>query len=368
MSTVSAASWTRPEQRTNHPAARMTRGDTEGDDYMWARPILETEADGAIIFTTRGESVGHNPMLERMWDVSARGTESIERFAVAIAGQLAQPRVFRLRVREIVAGEERYTVDRLRLADGRSYEWRARPFRVRGELKGQIWSFRDQASMRPVGAHPIDQRDEHVLECLLSATQGRDRETGAHARRIGLYSGVLARAMGWREQEIRRIEIAAAAHDVGKIGVADRILLKPGRLDDEEFEELKTHTTVGASIVGDTDSPLLAMARNIVLYHHERFDGTGYPHGLSRDDIPVEARIVAIADVYDALVHDRVYRDAMPEDEVIRRIQSDAGSHFDPKVVDIFLDHLHDFRRIRTEVRDEPGERRRIDLPLLEEE
>jgi putative two-component system response regulator len=143
-------------------------------------------------------------------------------------------------------------------------------------------------------------------------------------------------------------------HDIGKMGVPDTILPKPGELTSEEFEICKRHTLIGAGLLDGTDSSLLNTARDIALAHHERWDGTGYPHGLGREGIPASARIVAIADAYDALVHDRVYRRALDENDALELMRSERGQHFDPDLLDRFFDILPACRRIRSQVSGPP--------------
>jgi putative two-component system response regulator len=198
----------------------------------------------------------------------------------------------------------------------------------------------------------VRRREEELALRLVSASEYRDNETGAHIRRIGLYSGVLAEALGWPANSVQDIRIAATMHDIGKIGVPDTILLKPGRLTPDEFEIIKRHTVIGAAILSNSDIPLLHLAKEIALYHHEKWNGQGYPRGLAGEDIPECARVVAIGDVYDALVHARVYKPAYSEEETLRLMQAERGQHFDPRIFDCFLSVLPEFRRIRQQIED----------------
>lgn len=150
-----------------------------------------------------------------------------------------------------------------------------------------------------------------------------------HIRRTGLLSELLARAAGWSNADAEAIRQAAPMHDIGKIGVPDAVLRKPGELTPEEHEIMRTHTVIGAKMLAGSNAPVLKMAREIALHHHERWDGTGYPDGLAGYDIPEIARIVTIVDVYDALTHDRVYRRALPEDEVLAIMHQGLGTHYD---------------------------------------
>jgi len=187
----------------------------------------------------------------------------------------------------------------------------------------------------------LDQARLEMLERLALAGEFRDDATQKHAWRIGGICAFLVLALGLPDRQMELIERAAPLHDLGKIGISDVILLKPGRLTHEEFEVIKTHTRIGAEILAGSGSPLLRLAERIALTHHERWDGQGYPDGLCSEEIPLAGRIVAVADVFDALTHDRPYRRAWPLDEAVREILSRAGQQFDAGVVDAFstLDH-----------------------------
>jgi putative two-component system response regulator len=187
---------------------------------------------------------------------------------------------------------------------------------------------------------------EETIHRLVGAATCRDVETGAHIVRTGLYSEVLARAAGWSDAEAERIRMAAPMHDIGKIGVPDAILRKPGRLTPEEHDVIKTHTVIGASLLKGSQSPVLALAREIALCHHERWDGGGYPSGIAGEAIPDAARIVSIVDVYDALTRKRVYRPAMSEDEVLKLMLSEQGRQFDPLLLTTFFTVLEEIRQI----------------------
>jgi putative two-component system response regulator len=191
---------------------------------------------------------------------------------------------------------------------------------------------------------------EEVIMRLVTASGYRDEETGEHIRRMGEYAAILARAAGWDEKAVEEIRLAASMHDVGKIGVPDAILRKPGKLSDEEFERIKEHTRIGARILEGSPIGLLNLAHDIALHHHEKWAGGGYPIGLRGDAIPLCARIVAVCDVYDALVNDRVYRPAMPEDQALAIMMQGRGSHFDPVILDLFLERLPQFRDIHARI------------------
>jgi putative two-component system response regulator len=180
-----------------------------------------------------------------------------------------------------------------------------------------------------------------MLVRLARAAEYRDDDTGEHTQRVGRTSGLVADALGLETQEVKLIRHAATLHDVGKIGIPDQILLKPGSLTAAEFEVMKGHVGVGAEILSGSRSPLLRVAEEVALTHHEWWDGSGYRAGLREDEIPLAGRIVAVADVFDALTHDRPYKAAAPLDEALEEIRGLSGRQFDPSVVAAFeqLDH-----------------------------
>jgi len=192
----------------------------------------------------------------------------------------------------------------------------------------------------------IRRAHEETIHRLMSASSFRDNETGAHIRRTGLLSETLAKASGWDTLQADQMRLAAPMHDVGKIGIPDSILQKPGKLTAEEFEVMKTHTLLGAEILAGSESAVLQMAQAIARSHHERWDGRGYPAGLAGLAIPECARIVTIVDVYDALSHDRIYRPAFSEAEVLSMMLEGSGSHFDPRLLECFLPMLPTIRRL----------------------
>jgi putative two-component system response regulator len=177
-----------------------------------------------------------------------------------------------------------------------------------------------------------------VLERLARAAEFRDDDTGQHTQRVAAVAARLARARGLPAATVTLIERAAPLHDVGKIGVPDRILLKPGRLTPEELTVMRRHTVMGAELLAGGTSEFVRMAERIALLHHERWDGMGYPMRLAGDAIPLEARLVALADFFDALSHDRPYRAAWPLADVLAEIRAQRARHFDPELVDLFLD------------------------------
>ncbi len=174
-----------------------------------------------------------------------------------------------------------------------------------------------------------------TLERLARTAEYRDDQTGRHVLRVGRVAALLGRGMGMDEEAVQLLRLAAPLHDLGKIGIPDAILLAPRRLTPEEFDEMKTHTEIGARILGGSASSLLNLAEQIARTHHERWDGRGY-YGLAARDIPLASRIVAVADVVDALTHERPYKSAWPVDLAVDEITTHRGTEFDPEVVDAF--------------------------------
>ncbi len=213
-----------------------------------------------------------------------------------------------------------------------------------------------------------------VVHCLARAAEYRDDDTGRHVMRVGRYAGIIARELKLPEQRASMIETAALLHDVGKIGIPDSILLKPGRLDPAEFEYMKRHCEIGLMIiqplpehhseaqrmraqmgVGDIDhlpSPLLTMAANIALTHHERFDGTGYPNRLVGENIPLDGRITSVADVFDAVCSKRPYKAALPIESSLAILRDGRGKQFDPNVVDALLRRIGEIMQVQSSLAD----------------
>ncbi|HEX5922867.1 MAG TPA: HD domain-containing phosphohydrolase [Baekduia sp.] len=188
-----------------------------------------------------------------------------------------------------------------------------------------------------LAAHRIEDAQFETLARLAAAAEYRDDDTGAHTRRVGELAGRLAEALGLPAERVRLIRLAAPLHDVGKIGIPDAILLKPGRLTEEEFDHMKRHTTIGAQMLAGGVSAQIALAEQIARTHHERWDGTGYPAGLAGDAIPIAGRIVAVADVFDALTHVRPYKTAWPRAEALAELRRQRGRQFDREVIDALL-------------------------------
>lgn len=202
----------------------------------------------------------------------------------------------------------------------------------------------------------LQQTRLQIIQCLGRAAEYRDNETGLHVVRMSHYSRILALAAGLGEARAEEIMNAAPMHDIGKIGIPDAVLLKAGPLDETERSIMQEHVRMGAEILGEHDSPLLRMARSIALAHHEKYDGSGYPAGLAGEAIPIEARIVAIADVFDALTSVRPYKKAWTVDDAIALLQKEKGRHFDPVLVDLFIDRLAAILEIRERYAEEAAD------------
>jgi len=254
---------------------------------------------------------------------------------------------------------------------------RVRNAMVAKSIQDQLANYAQQLEKRVAKrTRELEQSRRQLVQCLARAAEYRDTETGNHVIRVGKYAGVIARQLGFSADEVSNIEMAAQLHDVGKIAIPDAILHKPGKLDPEEFDYIKRHTALGHSIVRPhspedanlmrqhvisggqlliaQSSPLLRLAASIALSHHERWDGTGYPIGLKGEDIPIEARITSVADVFDALSSVRPYKNALPREKCFEIMREGRGSQFDPQVLDAFFEMSDAIIRIQTEYVDLP--------------
>ncbi len=191
-----------------------------------------------------------------------------------------------------------------------------------------------------VKAENLQKTHLELIQRLGRAAEFKDNETGLHVLRMSHASRILARTLGFNDTFADDLLNAAPMHDIGKIGIPDYILLKPGRLDDEEMVIMKQHPQIGADILDNSSSTLIQLARSVAMNHHEKWDGSGYPNGLKGEDIPIEARIVAVADVFDALTNKRPYKDAWSTTDALNEIKKNSGLHFDPEVVDALLNSL----------------------------
>jgi len=207
---------------------------------------------------------------------------------------------------------------------------------------------------------------QQIIRRLGRAAEFRDNETGNHVIRMSYYARLIAQAIGLGPEATELLFNTASMHDIGKIGIPDAVLLKPGPLSKAEWAVMRQHPEIGAEIIGEHDDELLQTARTIALTHHERFDGSGYPRGLIGEDIPLFGRIVAIADVFDALMTARPYKPAMPIDETLQVMGRNTGLHFDPALMEVLPSVLPDMLRINATYADTHGPMTDVDVPVAE--
>jgi len=189
-----------------------------------------------------------------------------------------------------------------------------------------------------------------TIHRLVLAAEYKDEDTGDHIKRMSQYCALIAEKLGLSAKEVQNILYAAPMHDVGKIGIPDSILMKPGKLTDEEFEIMKSHTIIGANILANSKAEVLKLAEQIAISHHEKWNGKGYPQGFSGDNIPLVGRIVGLADAFDALTSKRPYKEPFPVEVALDIIKKERGEHFDPDVVDVFLENIDEIVKIKEKV------------------
>ena len=198
----------------------------------------------------------------------------------------------------------------------------------------------------------VENSEKDIVSILAKVGEYKDNETSMHTIRVGEISALLAKEFGYSDEEVELVRLSAPMHDIGKIGIEDAILLKNGKLTQEEFEVMKTHASIGATILSVKQTPLLSFASQIAQSHHEKYNGKGYPQGLSGEDIPLIARIVAVVDVFDALMSKRPYKEPFSLEKTLSIIKRDSGIHFDPKVVEKFLENFEKIVEIRERLYD----------------
>lgn len=219
---------------------------------------------------------------------------------------------------------------------------------------------KEKTAQLEVALRKLQEANRHLTDAYLDtlyrlsiAAEYRDEDTSGHIKRISHYSAAIARKMGLSSQLVEKIFRASPLHDIGKIGIPDHVLLKPGKLNAQEWEIMRTHPLIGAKILGGSDNELLQMAEQIAVSHHEKFDGSGYPYGLKGEEIPLAGRIVALADVFDALTSKRVYKPIYSNDVALEIIRETTGSHFDPAVAEAFFKALDEIFEIQNTFKDE---------------
>lgn len=187
---------------------------------------------------------------------------------------------------------------------------------------------------------------KEIIMRLGEVVESRSHETGSHVKRVSEYTELICKLLGFEDSKCNSMKLTAPLHDIGKIGISESILNKPAKLDFDEFEVIKTHTTIGYNILSDSDLDLISEAADIALKHHENWDGSGYPNGLKGEEIPIESRIVAFVDVFDSLSQKRIYKDAWTFEDILQYMKEQKGVKFDPKLVELFLEHIEDFKEI----------------------
>ena len=330
------------------PAQRNVAGQVLDQDYELEFASDATEARGKLIsglvdlmlcdIHLPGESG-----LELIRSLLARENEDLAVVAVAeedspeLAARVFEVGAYGYMIKPCRGGELRITVDgalRRRALDQRT---RAHQQDLERDV---IMKGLEAERMRQLLQSSEEQLERSRLETvhkLSLAVELRDQVSGRELSRMGAYCEDLARRLGLDEDVCNRIGLAAQMHDIGKIAVSDGILLKEGPLTGHERMQMEMHTEIGRRILQDSDSPLLQLAETIAWTHHEKFDGTGYPRGLRGDQIPIEGRIAAVADVFDSLTRARPYRPAVPLDEAMQMMVDRRGTHFDPDVIDAFI-------------------------------
>lgn len=239
--------------------------------------------------------------------------------------------------------------------DPDEFQARLRALARRGTLASALFVAQRERDAALVRLEERNQELERLtlglIVALEKANQFNDVDTGHHIRRMNAYAALLGRAAGCTPEQVEHLRRYAGLHDVGKVGIRDAILKKPGPLTEREFEEMKAHTLIGAEILQSAGLP--EFARNIALHHHERWDGTGYPFGVAGERIPLEARIISVGDVFDALVSERCYKPAFNLDEARKTMESLAGSHLDPTLVRLFFANIDSVLQILEAYRDQ---------------
>ncbi len=199
----------------------------------------------------------------------------------------------------------------------------------------------------------LEETQREIIYTLASVCESRSKETGSHVKRVAKYSRVLAEALGMNEKQANIIELGSTTHDIGKVAIPDVVLNKPGIYDEEDRRIMNTHAGIGYEMLKHSQRPILKTAATIAYEHHEKYDGTGYPRGLSGEDIDINARIVALADVFDALGSDRIYKKAWDLERIYALLKAERGAHFDPQLVDLFFANLDQFLAIREQYQDD---------------
>ena len=338
--------------------ARILIVDDNPTNILLLEKLLEQEGYDNLMSTTDSRQV-HDLHLKWRFDLIVLdlqmphldGIQVMERMAGSIRDDYLPILVItadsdmKLRLRAIEKGAKDFIT--------KPFEIKEALYRIRNLLEVRAlynerrWQAESFESIVRRSTEEIHDTQLEIIRRLSRAGEYRDNETGMHVIRMSKFSQCLAKAAGLDEELCTMILHASPMHDVGKIGIPDRILLKPGGLDSDEWETMKSHVEIGATILEGHASDIIQMARVIVLSHHEKRDGTGYPAGLKGEDIPIEGRITAICDVFDALTSDRPYKKAWSIEAAVTELKQKAGSHFDPRLVEAFVGVLPKILKIK---------------------
>jgi HD-GYP domain-containing protein (c-di-GMP phosphodiesterase class II) len=249
-----------------------------------------------------------------------------------------------------IRDEEGAVIGVLELLDARDASGGSVPFE--NSLRGLVQSYADRMGAAVANARLASRLRRAQFETVFRlsvAAEFRDSETAAHIQRMSLYAGLIAEGLGMPRDQVELARFASPMHDVGKLGVPDAVLLKPGKLDAQEWHIMRSHTTMGAQILSGSDSPLLRASERIALTHHERMDGSGYPLGIRGEEIPTMGRIVGLADAFDAITSPRCYKPAKPMETGLEIVLRDSGTHFDPQCVEVLERRFDDFLEVRSQ-------------------
>ena len=227
------------------------------------------------------------------------------------------------------------------------------------ELGEISYAMKNMSSSIKDGIHQIESLSDEIINTqkeiiytMGEIAETRSKETGNHVKRVAEYSKLIALKLGINEQEAEMLKLASPMHDIGKVGIPDNILNKPGKLTPEEFEIMKTHAQLGYEMLKHSSKPILQAAAIVSKEHHEKYNGNGYPKGLKGEEIHIFARITAVADVFDALGSDRIYKKAWEDEKIFELFNNEKGEHFDPKIIDIFFENLEEIKQIRDKFKD----------------
>jgi putative two-component system response regulator len=275
------------------------------------------------------ERIGGAPPFDLIvCDVDLPGESGLELIQTALAGD---ERLSAL----MISGLDEVSLAERALAAG-AYGYVVKPFSSNDLLIGVLGALRHRQG-RLNAIEELEVTRQEAIQRLCTAVEARDPTSAPHIHSVSDYCGRIAHALGLDRERCDLIRTASAMHDIGKIGIAETILLKPGPLTASERREMQRHAEIGYRILAGSSAALLQMAATIAWTHHEKFDGSGYPRGLAGDEIPLEGRIAAVADVFDALTRDRVYRPRLTREEALLILHEGRGTHFDPAVLDLFI-------------------------------